>query len=134
MVWTVPWSVGVGCPGCVPSQLSVPPACSLGGEERSREGLSTVQALLRNYEDTSVLSTLFLVEIQNIALYRLLQRNSTLSQPQPVQSFQSGKGGRDNLILMVQYTMKRTCVFRGGNSSCWLFVARSGSNRGESRL
>lgn len=57
---TLPWSVWVNSPSCVPPQALGHPILLTGAEERasSREGLDTIQALLSNRRNMGALSTL----------------------------------------------------------------------------
>ena len=84
---TSPWSAGVSCPGCVPSQLLVHPQPAhwqSGG--RSSKGLDAMQAPFSSNWNIPVLPTLFPAQIQNTAPYQLQGRKLTLSQPKQVQA------------------------------------------------
>jgi len=60
------------------------------GRVGTREGLAAVQALLHNSENIIGLSTLFQPQIQSTALYELLWRKLTPSQPDPAEQLNTG--------------------------------------------
>jgi len=66
-------SVGVGCPGCAPSQPHWhPQPTRRWGGGRGRTGLGSVKALPSSDQNTPVLPTLLPALIQTIAPYWLL--------------------------------------------------------------
>lgn len=82
MVWNIPLLSWVQLPWLCPLQLPVHPhPAGWWGRSRSRKGLDPVQALLSSKESTSVVSTLFLAQVQNTAPTSYCEENYPYSSP-----------------------------------------------------
>lgn len=80
-----PWPVLVSCPWGMSSQSLARPTpthCSRGG---AKENLDVMETLLSNRQNTSVIYTGLATDPEYSTLYRLLRRNLTPSQSDPVQ-------------------------------------------------
>lgn len=80
------WSAWLSCPGCGLCQLLVNLQPTRWWRRvGKREKVNVVQVLLSNSKSSGVLSALFYSQILNSALYGLLWRKLTASQPGPTQ-------------------------------------------------